>query len=645
MERRFECPSCGAGNVVTNPGVLMKICDFCKTAIYWDKSSALRAGNKSLDLPESPRFKVGATGKIKGRRFTVLGRLTYAHEHGTWNEWFIELGGGDIRWLAEDEGELFLEKPLQLASPVPAYADLLAGMQIKLNDRVGVIEELGQARCIGGEGQIPFVVEIGETYPYADGAAADGSFVFGLEYDAQSGAPTAFIGQVVSLEETKREAGPREEPVGRTAQVIRCTSCGKPYEGSLVETTEMIVCQACGTALKLDKAELVIVGKNKGKAPMFTLTVGTPITLEKISYEVMGRLYYVEYSEGRQYPSYEYVLYNPEKGYLWLSEENGHFTISRPFHLRVSVPVRKARRTVSVGQERFQFYEEGILTLRWVDGALPWTAEVGEKTQYLHVIKPPEYVDQETTRKEVEMFRGRYLSREELAAGLPKGTMLPVPSGVYSCQPYVPSDWLKGWAAIGLAFLVLNVFLLVYCAMKDRQTAVLQERVTSEQYSQEYLSKPFQVSNGGAVLHLAGSAPLNNSWLAVDFGLVDADDQVVKEFWNEASYYHGRDSEGAWSEGGTSFDAYFKVDNDGFYRLLVHATGGSDYQRPSRNEPLSLTLYKGATLPSYFAWPIILSGLVALLGPVYRMYFEARRWAPVMESGSGNGDDGGNGDD
>jgi hypothetical protein len=223
--------------------------------------------------------------------------------------------------------------------------------------------------------------------------------------------------------------------------------------------------------------------------------------------------------------------------------------------------------------------------------------------------------------------------------------MLPVPSGVYSCQPYVPSDWLKGWAAIGLAFLVLNVFLLVYCAMKDRQTAVLQERVTSEQYSQEYLSKPFQVSNGGAVLHLAGSAPLNNSWLAVDFGLVDADDQVVKEFWNEASYYHGRDSEGAWSEGGTSFDAYFKVDNDGFYRLLVHATGGSDYQRPSRNEPLSLTLYKGATLPSYFAWPIILSGLVALLGPVYRMYFEARRWAPVMESGSGNGDDGGNGDD
>ncbi len=640
MERRFECPSCGAGNVVTNPGVLMKICDFCKTAIYWDKSSALRAGKKSLDLPESSRFKVGATGRIKRRRFTVLGRLTYAHEHGTWNEWFIEVGSGEIRWLAEDEGELFLEKTLQLSSPVPAYADLHPGMHVKLNDRVGVIEELGQARCLGGEGQIPFVVEIGETYPYADGAGEDGSFVFGLEYDAQSGAPTAFVGQLVSLEDAKREAGAHEEPAGRTSEAIRCASCGKPYEGGLVESTEMIVCQACGTALRLDKAELVIVGRNKGTAPMFAFRVGTPITLEKTPYEVMGRLYYVEYSEGRQYPSFEYVLYNPDKGYLWLSEENGHFTISRPFHLRVSVPVRKARAPVSVGQETFKFYEEGTLTLRWVDGALPWTAEVGETTHYMHLIKPPDYVDRETTRKEIELFRGRYLGREELAAAVPKEVYLPLkPSGVYSCQPYVTSEWLKGLAFIGAVFFFLNIFMLISCYRGDRQTALVQEKVTAEQYSQEHLSKPFQVADSGTILRLAGSAPVTNSWLAVDFGLVDAGDQVVKEFWNEASYYHGRDSEGSWSEGSSSFNSYFKVEKDGVYRLLVHATGGSDYQRPSRNEPIYLTLYSGAILPTYFVLPIILSGFFTLLGPAYRLYFESRRWAPVAEDSDDDGDD------
>ena len=57
---------------------------------------------------------------------------------------------------------------------MPSYEDLQPGMKIALNDQVGVVEEIGEARCIGGEGQIPFEAEIGATYPYADGAAPDG---------------------------------------------------------------------------------------------------------------------------------------------------------------------------------------------------------------------------------------------------------------------------------------------------------------------------------------------------------------------------------------------------------------------------------------------------------------------------------------
>jgi hypothetical protein len=315
MERQFQCPSCGAGNVVTNPGILMKVCDYCKSAIYWDKESALRAGKKSMDLPESPRFQVGSTGKLHKRSFKVLGRLHYAHEKGAWDEWFIEMADGEILWLAEDEGELFLEKPLKLTAPVAPYDDLTPGMQITLQGKPCIIEELGQARCAGGEGQIPFVVEIGETYPYADGAAADGSFIFGLEYDTKSGIPTAFIGQALSMKESAAAPGTHEVPVARTAEAIRCTSCGKPYEGQRVETTKMVVCEACGAALKLDEAEIKVVGKNKGREPRFTFKVGTPITLENTRYEVMGRLYYIESSGRLTYQSFEYVLYNPERGY------------------------------------------------------------------------------------------------------------------------------------------------------------------------------------------------------------------------------------------------------------------------------------------------------------------------------------------
>ncbi|MBM3302590.1 MAG: DUF4178 domain-containing protein, partial [Deltaproteobacteria bacterium] len=365
--------------------------------------------------------------------------------------------------MSEDEGELFLETPLNLTAPVPSHSELEPGMQISLNEKVGVVEEIGSARCIGGEGQIPFVVEIGETYPYVDGSAADGSFSFGLEYDAGTGQPTAFIGQILTPREAPSRPEDRERPVGKTALEIRCPSCGKPYEGPKLESTEMVVCSACGAGLELDEAEAKVVGQNIGTEPRFTFKIGTPLTLEGNRYEVMGRLLYDEVEEGRTYVSLEYILYNQEVGYLWLSEEDGHFTISRPSHVRFSLPpVQIPKTRIKVGKETFQLYEGGVVTLRWVDGALPWRAAVGEQTQYAHLIKPPDYAEREKTGKEMELFQGRYVGLEEMQKAVPPGILLPRPRGIYSCQPYVASPWLKGLTWVGAVFVALNLLLLMY---------------------------------------------------------------------------------------------------------------------------------------------------------------------------------------
>lgn len=616
----------------------MRICDYCKTAIYWDKESALRAGQKSMDLPDSPRFKVGATGKIKGRSFQVLGRLHYAHEKGTWNEWFIEMENGEIMWLTEDERELFLESPLELTSPPPPHSELTPGMRIKLNEKEGVIEEIGEARCLGGEGQIPVQAEVGAIYPYADGSSQDGTFSFGLEYDPATGKAAAFLGRIIDFKEGKPAA--EETPVSKVGEIIRCKSCGKPYEGPRVQTTGMVVCPACGAGLKLDEAEIQVVGQNKGKQPPFTLSIGLPVTIEQIRYEVMGRLYYVEVDEGVQYGSMEYVLYNPETGYLWLSEENGHFTISRSMHMRIPMPpIPIAKMKVRVGDATFSIYETGELTLRWVDGALPWVAAVGEKTRYTTLINPPEYVDEELTGKELELFRGRYVGQDEMQVAVGENIELPRPKGVYSCQPYVAPAWLAGTWKIAAAFLALNVLLLLYSLVSDKDTPLLQENVTADQYSQEYMTKPFTITSNRNVLCLRGQAPVNNSWVAADFAVVDADDKVLSEFSGEASFYQGQDSEGHWTEGSRSFESCFKIDKVGTYRLLVYGQGGSGSAGPAGKEPLKILLSTDRTISWYFIVPILLSAIAAVIEPFYRASFEARRWRPVT------GDDGDDGDD
>lgn len=611
----------------------MRVCDYCKTAMYWDRESALRVGKKSMDLPRSSRFKVGSRGKIKGEFFTVLGRLSYAHEQGTWNEWFVELENGEIQWLTEDEGELFLESPVDLTAPIPPHSELKPGMYITINDKVGVVEEIGVARCLGGEGQIPFQVEIGETYPYADGAGTDGSFSFGLEFDGNSGAVTAFVGRILTPKTAKAKSDDRESPDTKTGEAIRCAACGKPYEGPRLDSTEMVVCEACGSGLQLDEAETRVVGRNVGDAPYFAFSVGLPIDIEGVRYEVMGRLYYVEPDEDGEYPSMEYVLYNPDNGYLWLSEDNGHFTISRPYHVRFSVPpIPVPKMGVTVGKETFKIYESGELTLRWVDGALPWTAAVGERTRYTHLINPPDYIDQEITGTELELFRGRYVDHEEMVKAVPEGVKVPSPHGVYSCQPYVPAGWLRGMWRAGLVFLVLNVLLFSYSVIADKGNVVLREQITAGQYKGEYLSRPFTVPRDRCILRLTGTAPLQNSWLAMDFAVVNANEEVISEFYGEASYYSGVDSEGSWTEGSRHFKSYFKVPKAGTYRLLVHARGGTGVSGGPRNEAVNLTLAANTTISWYFVMPILLSLLVTCLEPTRKWLFDQRRWAQVIGS-------------
>ena len=167
---------------------------------------------------------------------------------------------------------------------------------------------------------------------------------------------------------------------------------------------------------------------------------------------------------------------------------------------------------------------------------------------------------------------------------------------------FLRPGWQATWK-IGVAFLALNILLLFYSFTADKNTALMQENITADQYSQEYMTNPFTVSRDGTILCLQGQAPVNNSWLAADFALVDAEDRVVSEFGGESSFYHGRDSEGTWTEGSSSFSSCFRVDKAGQYRLLVYGQGGSDNSGPSRKEPLKIRLTGDKTISWYFIIP------------------------------------------
>ncbi len=189
---QIQCPSCGATHDIYNPGIITLVCDYCGNAVYWDEDKIRDKGKQSV-LPEGfSRLYRGATGSLFNKRFHVLGRVRYSFGKGFWDEWFLEFNDGETGWLSEDNHEFAWEIPAPDVI-VPPMSSVKIGDMVDVKERLFVIEEIGEAECIGMEGSLPKDLQTGETYPYADGSSPDGRYTVGIEYDEDP--PTVFVGR------------------------------------------------------------------------------------------------------------------------------------------------------------------------------------------------------------------------------------------------------------------------------------------------------------------------------------------------------------------------------------------------------------------------------------------------------------------
>lgn len=191
----IACPSCGATHDIYNPGVITVVCDYCGNAIYWDAGKIENAGKQSV-LPEGfTRLFRGATGRLENRAFVVMGRVRYSFGSGFWDEWFLEFSDGTIGWLTEDNHELALQTRTT-SNKIPPLEALTPGKKFTVRKIDFIVQAVGEAECIGVEGDLPIEVQTGETYRFVDASSPDGKYTFGIEYDAMP--PTLFVGKWVN---------------------------------------------------------------------------------------------------------------------------------------------------------------------------------------------------------------------------------------------------------------------------------------------------------------------------------------------------------------------------------------------------------------------------------------------------------------
>lgn len=669
----INCPSCAAdlGNVARFAH--MVVCAHCQSAVVVDKEAASIAGAMAALAPSTGPLSVGLSGSLKGRHFTVLGRVRYGYEQGFWDEWFLELENGETVWIGEDERNFMLERPKPTEGvPIPAYESISLGERLILDGKAYHVDEINVATCEGGEGQLPFKIISGETVPFVDLSA--GQRFATLEYDDDD--VRLFLGARINPHHLKMDApyavplgAPSAGPTTGRRRVTReasrsfsisCRFCGAPMTVA-PNSGDAVPCDSCGQTNELgvssfdcpecgetavthgDDARIVVCGKCdkildvsgepkavgavlSARRPQLPVSLGQVLHLRGEHYYVVGHIRYMEEEGFEKWYSDEFLLHGDQSGYRWLLYEDGHYSFCDELDERPDgIDLRHAARGQSIrfDGKRWKVFErcDNNSEVVWVDGELPWVAMVGDRVSYLDLMHPPYLLSAEWTATELEWYCAEYLQPEEIATAMGVDVSELRPRvGVAPHQPYGRSRFAGQSVWVMLLFSCVFGFLgFTSCTSGER---IKEFYIKGETYKQEYLTGTFTVSEAPQLCKARLSTNLSNQWIYLDAAVVDEQDRAIVDFSLETSYYSGVEGGERWSEGHNRDYAMFRIDEPGDYRLLLLGQYGDLGTAP----PATIRIESGAVLMRYYLVGIVfcLIWIAAVKIPYWA--FEAKRW-------------------
>jgi len=168
----FSCPSCGGEVKIRSIFSKSVVCSYCGQTSYLNVDKLEAKGSKAILADYGSLFSVGATGKLSGKSFEIIGRIRFGYTEGFWDEWAVILENkeDEIFWLEEDEGRLALFSSSVIAtSNAPKYSSTKVGSQIKFANHDIFVRAKSKGSLEGSEGELPFQVVKGAQADFIDG--------------------------------------------------------------------------------------------------------------------------------------------------------------------------------------------------------------------------------------------------------------------------------------------------------------------------------------------------------------------------------------------------------------------------------------------------------------------------------------------
>jgi hypothetical protein len=423
-------------------------------------------------------------------------------------------------------------------------------------------------------------------------------------------------------------SGPPTPAGAPPVKALHCPGCGAALTLRSFAHAVTLVCENCHTILDAKDPNLEILQRFEVAAgevrPLIPL--GTRGKIRGTDYEVIGFERRTIYVDEMPYSWHEYVLFNPYKGFRYLTEYNGHWNDVSVLKGLPTLKAYDSRPTATYLGETYKHFQTAQAATSFVLGEFPWQVRVGESATVTDYISPPRVLSSEQTGKEVSWSMGEYMPGTDVWKAFRLPGNPPEPVGVYENQPSpLSADARSIWVTFAGFLLVLVVMMIGFDFLaRNEEIFTGNYKFDSNQRGEaSFVTDDFELKGHTSNVEVLTSTDLNNRWMYVSYALINESTGQAFDFGREVSYYHGHDSDGAWSEGSVNDSVAVPSVPPGRYYLRVEPEGDPGYGVTY----YTVTLKRD--VPQYSLYAIALGALLlpAVLVTWRTISFEHMRWA------------------
>ena len=409
---------------------------------------------------------------------------------------------------------------------------------------------------------------------------------------------------------------------------LNCPGCGAALTIRSFNQAVTVVCDHCHSILDAQDPRLTILQKFTkavGEDPPL-IPLGARGTIRGTAYEAIGFQRRTIHVEGLPYSWHEYVLFNPYKGFRYLTEYNGHWNDTSILRSLPTVNDNVSPATVTYLGKTYKHFQTAQAGTSFVLGEFPWQVRVGESSTVSDYISPPRVISSERTGKEVTWSMGEYISGRDIWKAFALAGDPPERIGVYENQPSpLSADTSAIWFACA-GFIALLVLMLMGFSSFARNEQVITgnyEFNTNARGEASFVTDGFELKGHTSDLELKSTSNVDNNWIYLNYALINQNTGQAYDFGREVSYYHGYDSDGSWSEGGQQDTVAIPSVPPGNYYLRVEPE--SDFGRGAIW--YSITVTRDVPQMSFYGLAFLALLLPAALITWRALNFEHLRWA------------------